>query len=64
MLNSARAVAPSGPGRGDRNGPYASFMTPGRSPGHIGLTGVALFLTGDPIGPRALAARTFAIVAP
>lgn len=46
------------------DGAYASFMTPRRAPGHIGLSGTAPFLRGDPIGPRELAARTFTITLP
>jgi hypothetical protein len=53
----------TGHGMGLRNGVYASFMTPGREPGHIGMTGYALFLRGDPIGPRNMAARTFTVTA-
>ena len=63
MQNSTRPVTMTGHGMGLRNGVYASFMTPGREPGHIGMTGYALFLRGDPIGPRNMAARTFTITA-
>jgi len=63
MQNSIRPVTTTGHGMGLMNGVYASFMTPGREPGHIGMTGYALFLRGDPIGPRNMAARKFTITA-
>jgi hypothetical protein len=46
MQNSTRPITMNGHGMGLRNGVYASFMTPGREPGHIGTTGYALFLRG------------------
>jgi hypothetical protein len=61
IQSSTRPVTMTGHGMGLRNGGYASFMTPGHEPGHIGMTGYALFLRGDPIGPRDMAARTFTV---
>jgi RNA-directed DNA polymerase len=55
MQNSTRPVTMTGHGMGLRDGGYASFMTPGHEPGHIGMTGYALFLQGDPLGPRNMA---------
>ena len=63
MQNSIRPVAATGHGMGLRDGDYASFVTPGREPGHVGMTGYALFMRGDPLGARVLAARTFSIAA-
>jgi hypothetical protein len=63
MQNSTRPVTMTGHGMGLRDGGYASFMTPGHEPGHIGMTGYALFLQGDPLGPRNMAARTFTVTA-
>jgi hypothetical protein len=61
MANSTRPVTLTGKGMGWHDGGYPSFMTPGHEPGHIGTTGYALFLKGDPLGPRTMAARTFTI---
>ena len=61
--NSTRPVTATGHGMGLMDGAYASFMTPGREPGHIGMTGYALFLQGDPLGARNMAARTFTVTA-
>jgi hypothetical protein len=61
VLNSTRPTTATFPGHYLIDGGYASFMTPGCEPGHIGMTGNVLFLQGDPLGPRKMAARTFTI---
>jgi hypothetical protein len=43
------------------DGGYASFMSPGHEPGHLGLTGTLFFLKGNPLGERRLTSRTFTI---
>jgi hypothetical protein len=43
------------------DGGYPTFMTPGCAPGHIGLTGYAFLLNGDPLGARVYARRKFTI---
>jgi hypothetical protein len=43
------------------DGDYPTFMTPGCVPGHIGLTGYAFLLNGDPLGDRVYARRRFLI---
>ena len=61
VLNSTRPTTATSPGHYLIDGGYTSFMTPGCEPGHIGMTGNVLFLQGDPLGPRKMAARTFTI---
>ena len=41
------------------DGGYPSFMSPGCKPGHLGLSGKAYFLKGDPLGERRFASRDF-----
>lgn len=45
------------------DGRYPTFMTPGCAPGHMGLTGYAFLLKGDPLGEREYVRRKFEIKA-